>query len=153
MKNTHRYSIIILTILIMTGPFNLYSQKHDKDIESLMTADRNFSAYSVEKGMNSAFFEFADTSVVLLKPDMYPIKGMEALREYHAGIDDSKLTLSWEPYFARVSKSGDLGYTYGIWKLKAEDGNFNGTYVTIWIREKKGDWKFVLDTGNGGLGE
>jgi ketosteroid isomerase-like protein len=28
-----------------------------------------------------------------------------------------------------------------------------GTYVTIWKKGQNGNWKFVLDTGNQGLGK
>ena len=50
--------------------------------------------------------------------------------------------------------SGDLGYTYGTFNAELKQtGQVNrGSYVSIWIREK-GRWKWVLDTGNQGLGE
>jgi ketosteroid isomerase-like protein len=28
---------------------------------------------------------------------------------------------------------------------------YQGTYTTFWKKDKKGKWKFVLDTGNDGL--
>lgn len=153
MKKLTRYPVLFLIIVFASGPLNLYSQKNKKDVEAIMNADRKFSDFSIEYGMNKAFFEFADTSVVLLKPNMKPLKGIEALKKYHEGIDDSEIILSWEPSFGRVAKSGDLGYTYGIWKLISNEGTFQGTYVTVWTRDKNGEWKFVLDSGNGGLGE
>ena len=63
-----------------------------------------------------------------------------------------------EPLFADISGSLELGYTYGIYELtiKSKEANpqvHKGTYLTIWKKDKYGNWKFVLDTGNSGLGE
>jgi ketosteroid isomerase-like protein len=70
---------------------------------------------------------------------------------------DTSFILSWEPLFADISKSNDLGYTYGVYKVQMDSPEGStvdkeGTYVTIWKKDKNGDWKFVLDTGNQGLG-
>lgn len=128
------------------------AQKKVKAEAELIKTDTEFSDYSVKNGMNKAFFEYSDNTVVLLKPNMMPLKGIEALKDFHANINDSEITLSWVPSYARASKSGDLGYTYGTWKLEAKDGEFSGTYVSIWQKGKDGKWKLVLDTGNTGLG-
>lgn len=47
-----------------------------------------------------------------------------------------------------------LGYTYGIYTLKTPDREMmrKGTYVSVWIKEE-GVWRFVLDSGNEGVGE
>lgn len=155
MKN-HKSGFTAFIMLLLLGaaiPSSLNAQKMKRAENELLKTDMEFSEYSVEHGMNKAFFEFAHESVVLLKPEMMPIKGMEALKEFHAKIDDSNFSLSWKPEFARAAKSGDLGYTYGIWKMEGEDMNFEGTYVSIWLKSRDGKWKLVLDTGNGGLGK
>ena len=35
---------------------------------------------------------------------------------------------------------------------EGEEVTREGTYVTIWKKDADGNWKFVLDTGNQGLG-
>ena len=90
------------------------------------------------------------------KPNMMPIVGHQKLEEFYQGKSDTTYSLKWEPLFAKVSKSGDLGYTYGVWELviKLEPENSRrGTYLTIWELQPDGQWKFVADTGNEGLGE
>jgi len=64
-------------------------------------------------------------------------------------------TLSWEPAFADVSSSGDLGYTWGRYTLTVPSGKKGkeplvemGTYVTVWRHMAVGGWKVVLDGGN-----
>jgi ketosteroid isomerase-like protein len=63
--------------------------------------------------------------------------------------------MTWTPKSGQVSESTDLGYTYGVYeiKLKTSDTLINGTYVSIWQKQKDGTWKFVLDTGNQDAGK
>jgi ketosteroid isomerase-like protein len=35
----------------------------------------------------------------------------------------------------------------------SKDTVIYGTYTSIWKKEKNGKWKFVLDTGNEGIGD
>ena len=123
-------------------------------LEQLIEADRAFSALSLEKGMNHAFITFCAQEGVLLRNNAMPLKGKETIGEQLAQNDDSGINLSWEPLHATVAESGDLGYTYGIFKLKRkESGELSeGTYVSIWVREEN-SWKWVLDSGNEGLGD
>jgi ketosteroid isomerase-like protein len=56
------------------------------------------------------------------------------------------------PIKADVGRSGDLGYTYGTYHVEIKGiGTEEGTYCTVWQRDKEHGWKFVLDTGNEGL--
>lgn len=121
-----------------------------------MDVDRNFSKLSVEKGMNKAFMEYLADDGVLLRPNRMPVVGREKIMELFSRPDTS-FSLSWEPLFADVSVSGDLGYTYGIYKIEMDspDGSpltTDGTYLSVWKKDDKGRWKFVVDTGNQGLG-
>src|SRR5262249_57514434 len=71
-------------------------------------------------------------------------------------------TQSWKPAVARMSKSGDLGYTSGSARVAgatapAPTGPTTDSgarppapatphyYVRIWRRDKAGVWKIVLD--------
>jgi len=119
-----------------------------------MEVDRAFSVMSEEKGMKAAFLEYIDSNGVLLRPGNLPIAGADAI-DYLIQQNDSAYTLKWEPRNGAVSKSGELGYTYGIYALRPsiKDTIIYGTYVSIWKKEKSGKWKFVLDTGNEGIGD
>lgn len=120
----------------------------------MMDTDRSFSKLSEEKGMKTAFIDFIDSNGVLLRPNRLPIAGADAI-DYLIQQNDSDYTLTWEPRNGAVAKSGELGYTYGIYALRpsTKDTVIYGTYVSIWKKEKNGNWKFVLDSGNEGLGE
>lgn len=119
----------------------------------LMDVDREFSKISEEKGMKHAFLEYIDSNGVLLRSNEPPIVGADAI-DYLIQQNDTTYTLKWEPRDGFVARSGELGYTYGIYALKpnAKDTIIYGTYVSIWKKEAGGRWKYVLDSGNEGIG-
>ena len=124
------------------------------DNSSLLAADRYYSALSAEKGRNTAFLALFDTVGVMLVSNQPPIEGHAAISKLLLSRTDTTYTLTWEPSFAKVAKSGELGYTYGIYKLtsrKTKKLLGEGTYTTFWQRNAKGEWKALLDTGNEGL--
>jgi len=142
---------IFLLIASCTTKINLEEEK-----QNMMQADIDFSNRSVEIGSHQAFIEYAASDVTLLKPNSYPIVGIDALKESYIGKSDSTYKLTWKPSYAKIATSGELGYTYGIWEVEILVGEnkgktAEGTYATVWEKNEKGEWKFVLDTGNDGL--
>src|SRR5215212_681657 len=121
---------------------------------ALLDADKNFSDCSEQKGMKAAFMEYIDSNGVLLRPSQLPIVGAHAI-DFLLQLNDTSYTLKWQPHDGFVSRSADLGYTYGIYALhpKAGDTTIYGTYVSIWKKQANGKWKFVLDSGNEGVGK
>ena len=110
---------------------------------------------SVKDGMFKAFLFYIAEEGVILRNNSFPSKGRETLRKRFAGKSDTSFTLSWEPLDEKISESGDLGYTYGIYTNtdKVTGEITKGTYITIWQKQKNGNWNFVLDTGTQGLSE
>ena len=120
---------------------------------ALMEADRAFSSLCESKGMKQAFIEYIDSNGVLLRPNSFPIVGAKAI-DFLIQQDDQGYSLTWEPQYAEVAASGDLGYTFGVYEVtpKSRDTSIYGSYVSIWKKQHDGKWKFVLDTGNEGIG-
>jgi ketosteroid isomerase-like protein len=146
-------------IFIIVVLFSSCKNRNHKVVEAdafakmeMMNTDREFSKMSGEKGMKEAFIEYLDSNGVLLRPNRLPIAGADAV-DFLIQQNDSDYTLTWEPKNGDISKSGDLGYTYGVYALRPskKDTVIYGTYVSIWKREKDGTWKFVLDSGNEGI--
>ena len=150
---------VLLFGLIIVSLFScgLFKKKTDNeeinDKRTMMETDRAFSKLSEQIGMKNAFLEYIDSNGVLLRPDHLPLLGADAI-DYLVQQNDSAFTLKWEPKTAIAASSGDLGYTYGIYVLKpgSKDTLLYGTYVSIWKKQSDGKWKFVLDTGNEGIG-
>jgi ketosteroid isomerase-like protein len=139
---------LIIVIFIL---FSCQNIDIEKEKLSLIEADKNFSTLSEKEGMQKAFLRYIDDDGVLLRDNSMPIIGIEKLSELYNNKSDTGFILTWEPLFADISSSLEIGYTYGIWTYKADSIIEKGTYVTIWKKNDDGTWKFVLDTGNDGL--
>jgi ketosteroid isomerase-like protein len=143
------FIIILISVSLMACPTSQINKEAAWRNE-IMKTDRDFSKASAAQGMKNAFIEYMDDDGILLRPNRTPIIGANAI-EYLTEQNDSSYTLTWEPSSASVAASGDLGYSYGIYNLQLQDTTLQGTYVSIWRKQKDGKWKFVLDTGNEGV--
>lgn len=157
MNRSFSQILILGSALMLTSCF-LPKKRSFGDAESgreeLIKTDRAFSAMSGEKGMKNAFLEYIDSNGVLLRPNVLPVIGADAV-DYLIATNDTGYTMTWQPKSAAVAESGDLGYTYGtyVFKPNSKDTTLFGTYVSIWKKNAAGKWKFVLDSGNEGLGD
>jgi ketosteroid isomerase-like protein len=114
----------------------------------IIAADKAFSAMSVKAGPKTAFLEYFGSNAKVLGVIGQGKDGIaEVFMQY-----PSTASLSWEPSYADISSSGDLGYTWGRYTLivpstaKGKEPLVQmGTYVTIWKHMAIGGWKVVLD--------
>jgi ketosteroid isomerase-like protein len=136
--------LIFLSILISCNSHQNLSTSAAKEIEA---ADRAMSDKASKDGFLKTLLSYADTHVVKPKEGELPVIGKQALEKYWNGKTDFK-ELTWEPYKAEASASGDLGYTLGNWKFTKKDTTLYGNYCTIWKKQADGNWKFVFDGGN-----
>jgi ketosteroid isomerase-like protein len=120
-------------------------------ISQVKQTEKDFCEMVARKGLQKAFLVFADTDVVLLRNDSL-LKGKMQLKAFYKNVDhpDSNIRLVWKPDFVKVSKSGDLAYTYGKYTFTRMDKkgishSSSGIFHTIWKRQKDGSWKFVWD--------
>ena len=141
--------IFLLSISALTVSCNRINK--NQLIEEIKAADIAFSDLSKKEGMHKAFLEFIADDGVMLKPNSYPVIGKEVVKKMFAMSSDSSYQLTWEPLYADASEAGDLGYSYGKYTLAVKDTTYYGTYVSIW-KNINGKWKWVLDSGNEGLG-
>jgi ketosteroid isomerase-like protein len=152
----YKLSLLLLALSFFSCrlPENKNEKTSPEDKLKMMDADRGFSKMSKEEGMKKAFINYIDDDGVLLRPNQYPLMGAEAI-DYLTRINDTSFTMEWEPQKGYVANSGELGYTYGVFTLtpSTQDTVLYGTYVSIWKKQVDGSWKFVLDTGNEGIGQ
>jgi ketosteroid isomerase-like protein len=91
-------------------------------------------------------------------PRSGPIEiGKAAIKSRMAKVfADTSVHVRWHPTYARLSASGELGYTYGYyrWDSQTADGKpdtpEDGKYVTIWQRDAKERWRVIVDIGTAG---
>ena len=149
----HTTSLILICIILGIGSCKIKDPDATKnDLQNIMETDRAFSELSKKHGMKDAFIEYMDSDGVLIRANHHPIVGADAI-DFLSQANDSTYSLTWRPSSGEVASSGDLGFTYGIYNLQLKDTLINGTYVSIWKKQKDGKWKFVLDAGNEGLGK
>lgn len=143
--------ILLLLFFMVFISCNWQNQSSIKSSsDEVLNADIAFSDMSRQVGMKKAFLQYIDNEGTLLRPDHLPLVGADAI-DFISILSDTAYTLSWNPMNAQIAKSGDLGYTFGTYQLILKDSIIKGTYVNIWKKEKDGEWKFVLNSGNPGL--
>jgi ketosteroid isomerase-like protein len=114
----------------------------DPVVQQVVDAERAFAHLAVEKGMREAFLANLAEDAILFRPG--PVLGRKWFEERPA----SSGKLAWEPDFAAVSSSGDLGYTSGPWTYTEGDAEpVHGHFVTVWRLDAKGAWKVAIDGG------
>jgi ketosteroid isomerase-like protein len=99
--------------------------------------------------MHDSFLAFFAEDGVAFQPGPVNIRQSYAQRPAPPG--SASLKLNWEPVFADISRSGDLGYTTGPWVLTDEGPqrrpSRHGFYFSIWRRQEDGSWKVEVDAG------
>jgi len=141
--------LILLFGLIACKPM---PNKNQEDLgKEIRAADSSMSALAAQIGFNNAVLRYADSSIVKLSEGKPPIIGINSFASSFDPTQDTK-TIAWVPQFAEVAGSGDLGYTWGNWKMALPDTNYYGKYFTVWKKNSAGDWKVVLDGGNASPG-
>jgi ketosteroid isomerase-like protein len=121
----------------------------NSSLNQLVNAERSFARTSVEKGVRASFIEFFADDGINFQP--HPTKTKEAMQKGPVPTGPPRVTLNWEPVFAEVSRSGDLGYTTGPYTLKdnsaTPEPTRHGYYFSVWKKQDNGEWKVVVDCG------
>lgn len=113
-------------------------------IRSVVEAERTFRADVARLGVRDGFIKHFAADGVLFRPG--PVNALEYLRaqESQPGL------LEWEPEFASVAVSNDLGFTTGPWTYRPGEADSvvaSGFYATVWRRDANGVWRVAIDHG------
>jgi ketosteroid isomerase-like protein len=112
------------------------------ELSSLIDTERAFAATSVAKGTRDAFLANLSDESIIFRPTAVRGKAWFEGRPAVAG------SLSWEPEFADIAASGDLGYTTGPYENRPQGQSSSfGHYVTLWKKQPDGRWKIAVDYG------
>jgi len=116
---------------------------------SLIQVEEDYSKLVSSKKTIDSFLSLMADDVRLFRLNAFPAVGKQATQ---AALATRQGVLSWQPVKADVSRSGDLGYTYGSYEFKASGVDAKpvekGNYVRIWKRQRGGKWRVVLDILN-----
>jgi ketosteroid isomerase-like protein len=121
--------------------------KIDAERAALLSAEQTFSKDSEDHGARKAFTTRATSSVTVFRENQFPFSAIAAASE---AVPAGAGLWTWKPEGWDVSRSGDLGYSYGTYWLKSSEAKTQpetGNYFRIW--KKQGNvWKVVVDVAN-----
>jgi ketosteroid isomerase-like protein len=136
--------LALILLCLFVSPLATFGQDNP-NWTSLVAAERAFATASLAKGTRAAFLEFLAEDSILFRPG--PVPGKKWIEEHSA----PPTLLTWEPTFADVAQSGDLGYTTGPWEIRPSSPKDKptayGHFVSVWKRQTDGVWKVVVDLG------
>lgn len=103
----------------------------------LVATEIAFARTAREEGHDKAALKFAaEDEAVMFAPGPVPA------RSYLAGNKEAKLPVAWQTHQVWMSCDGTVGVTKGAWQ---QGTGATGYYATIWKRQKKGVYRWVLD--------
>lgn len=130
-------------------PAAAQKQSAKDDLAQMVATERAFSRMSEEKGTREAFGAFIADDGILFRPRA--VVGKKWMQEHRLPSSDKRPLLTWQPIYAFMSRSGDLGYTTGPWQYKNDikdaKASAFGNFMTVWKKQADGNWRFVLDLG------
>jgi ketosteroid isomerase-like protein len=144
-----RYAISFICLTTMTALCFGRTRQEDPALSSLVEAERSFARTSLEIGARPAFMKFFADDAVVFRPG--PVKYKEAMKDVPLPANPKAASLEWEPVYADVAASGDMGYTTGpsVWTdhSPANRPPYYGFYFSVWKKQPTGEWRVAFDVG------
>jgi ketosteroid isomerase-like protein len=140
-------SLICLTM--MTTLCFGQAKSENPALSSLVEAERSFARTSLKIGTRPSFMKFFADDAVVFRPG--PVRYKEVMKDVPLPANPRETSLEWEPLYADVSASGDMGYTTGpaVWTdhSPAKRPQYYGYYFSVWKKQPTGEWKVAFDVG------
>ncbi len=116
--------------------------------KSLLEAESTLSADSSSKGARAALLARADESVRMYRQGTPPVVGLAAAER---ALKVQTEFIKWNPSKGDVAASGDLGYAYGTYEVRAGASDAQpaerGNYARVWRHDRRG-WRVVFQVAN-----
>jgi ketosteroid isomerase-like protein len=108
---------------------------------ALLRADKALNAQIAAAGSAKAYEEVTTSASRLHRSGFMPPIGTAAIRSWMA---ENAPAMTASTGAADAARSGDLGYSYGTYDVKAAQPQ-HGAYVRVWQRDAAGKWLVVAD--------
>lgn len=132
-----RIAFLALSVVALAGARP--PMRYQPDPSSVFAAELAFNRLAQQKGQWTAFRETAAEEAVMFVPQRVLAK------QWLKGRADPPASVTWTPSTIYVSCDGNRAASTGNWKRP--DGSV-GYFTTIWQRDKKGGWKWIMDHGD-----
>jgi ketosteroid isomerase-like protein len=137
--------VVFVFLSLALTSFSTLAQPEASPLERMIAAEHSFAKLASEKGNRTAFLSYLTDDAIMFVPDKSNAK------TYWTNRPESPVFIAWAPNFADISSNGLMGYTTGNaeYRLKGKDDQPTvwGHFVTVWLRQPDGNYKWVLDLG------
>ncbi|WP_131539213.1 nuclear transport factor 2 family protein [Pedobacter nototheniae] len=127
------------TTIAVALAVSAFAQKSDGTTKSLVSAEKDFAKSIAKNGDKESYLEYSSANALVFRPN--PVSAKTFYTSQDKGING----VTWEPNLARVSRSGDWGFTTGPYQIDGAEKKY-GQYLSIWKAEN-GKWKLAIDLG------
>ena len=138
--------LILILVVCLVAVIAVQAQSA---LQEMVKTEQAFSKMAEEKNARDAFMAFIADDGLLFRPGA--VNGKKWMIEHPVPPSDKKPLLAWQPKFAGMAASGDMGFTTGPWEakedIKDEKPQAYGHFVTVWKKQADGSWRFVVDLG------
>lgn len=121
------------------------------DVQAIKNNEEQWNKDYQRKDTDAVIAHYADDATLMM-PGVPAAKGKDAIRAaLKQVVADPALVLTFEARRIEVSKSGDVGFSEGSYKMTATDPatkkpiQDKGSYVTVYRKQADGSWKAVSD--------
>ncbi|HYG00892.1 MAG TPA: DUF4440 domain-containing protein [Chryseosolibacter sp.] len=142
---------LIVSFLITLAFTSCKEQTDTKaEAEKLMQISREWSKAAASGDREKTLAYWSDEAVIISANESTR-KGKASIREMvEESFSMPGFKISWEPKFAEVAASGDMGYLLEETSIMMNDSTGQPTTmkfnaVTIWKKDGSGQWKSVVD--------
>lgn len=112
---------------------------------NLLQTEDAFAKTVGELGIRYGFLQYMNKQAITFAPE--PVNAFD----YYTNRKPTSTRLRWYPVAAWVASSRDFGVDTGPWTAEwSEAGKTltrHGEFLTVWSRNKDGDWRFLFDAG------
>lgn len=121
------------------------SDRTKQAARDIVSAEKRFSGAARKAGLAAVMAGWTTEDVRFNREGHQPAEGREASR---AAVTDDSTAVAWTPQGSGASRSGDLGYTYGIRLRHIGARPDSSVYLNVWRRERDGKWRVSMMVDN-----
>jgi ketosteroid isomerase-like protein len=150
-----RLAVFSLTVLL-TACATKAPDTREADAKALRDLEAARMKSAIARDLE-AFAAFYADDASILTPNLPILTGKQPIKDgLKPMLSDPQFSMTLLPARVEVSKSGDLAFTQGPYKMSFSDIRGNkfedeGKYLTVWRKLPDGTWKVVEDTMNSDL--
>jgi uncharacterized protein (TIGR02246 family) len=143
-------------ISLLTACETKIPDTREADAKAIRALESARMQAATARNLEALVASYADDASVLT-PNAPIFTGKQPIKDgLKPMLEDPQFSLTLMPSRVEVSKSGDLAFTQGPYKMSFSDIRGNkfedeGKYLTVWRKQADGSWKVVEDTMNSDL--